>query len=297
MSRMNKNEPKYYDSVSNWQKFLQKFSSKKVTKKLAEEVKKKRESFAFPKVEQKPVRIKLTIRDSILASEANKAAYAANKRIQNWTYCAPIFRAPQKGDYFSNDEGRYSRSCKYTKYSYSPTYMSYVTLANGGRGLVYRYGFKNEEHSRTIYAPKGMIFAKDDLGLVVKRLSDDMDYHPTSDDLKSKKFATLVREKMATNFKTRLIQKQTERRNKFLEQIFQKDLKTTMVTLNDSRKAGNCIEGSLQFAERRLGIPRQEIINGGHLFHVRAEKLVKTGDERAIRAAKVAWQRETTVCI
>lgn len=263
---MNKNEPKYYDSITNWQKFLQRFSSKKITKELAEEVRKKRELLALPQKALKQARIMVLIKDQTLASEANKSAYSANKRIQNWTYCSPVFRAPSKGDYLTNDEGKYSRSCKYTKYSYSPTYMSYVTLANGGRGLVYKYGFKNEEHSRAIYAPKGMIFAKDNLGLVVKRLSDNMDYHPTSDDLKSKKFATLIREKMASNFKTRLIQKQTERRNKFLEQIFQKDLKTTMVTLNDSRKAGNCIEGSLQFAERRLGIPRQEIINGGHLF-------------------------------
>lgn len=294
---MNKNEPKYYESVTKWQSFLQGFSNIQITKKFAETVRKKRELLANPEKPKKKERQIILIFNESLRFDASREATNSNRRISNWTSAKPSASVLPKGYYQVNDEGRYSRSCKYTKYSYTPIYTSYVILAEGGRGLVYKRGFKDELVSKFIRAPKGMVFTKDELGLLVKRLSDNMDYHPTSEDLQSKRFSTLVREKMAANFKKRLIQKQTERQNKFLDKIFQKDLKTTMVTLNDSRKAGNCVEGSLQFAERRLGIPRQEILNGGHLFFVSAEKLVKTNDQKAINAAKIAWQRETTVCI
>ncbi len=294
---MSKNEPKYYDSVSNWQIYLQKFSAKKATKKLAEEVKKKRESLTFPVVVKKPRRQEITILDSELAWLAKSAARSSNGRIKNWTSARPSTCHVVKGDYDTNDEGKYSRSCKYTKYSYSPNYTSYVILAMGGRGLLYRHGFKGEIKSKVVRAPAGMRFDRDENGLVLKRLSDGMDYHPDCNDLTSKKFATTVRAKMANNFKNRLAAKKEERRTKLFEKFYQRDLNNTMVNLYDSSKAGNCIEGSLQFAEKRLNIPRQEILSGGFIFKVPASKLVKTGDERAIRAAKVAWQRETLVMI
>jgi hypothetical protein len=202
-----------------------------------------------------------------------------------------------KGDYLTNNEGRYSRRCSYTKYSYTPLYTSYVEVSNCKKGLIYRRGFKGEIKSRFIHAPAGMRFQKDDYGLVLKRLSDGMDYHPTPKDLQSKKFAAVVRAEMAKNYKARLAQKKAEKQSKILEKLFQSDLPTTMVTLHDSRKAGNCIEGSLQFAERRLNIPREEILKGGFMFKIPAYKLAKTGEQRALAAAKVAWNRETTVCI
>lgn len=294
---MNKNEPKYYDSVSIWQNFLQKFSSKKITKKFAEDVRKKRELLANPPKPQKTTRPKVTIEDSDLALEAKIAARNSNGRIQNWTSAKPSIHQFAKGDYWTNDEGRYSRRCTYTKYSYSPLYTSYIEVSNCGGGLIYRRGFKGEIKSRVIHAPSGMRFKKDDLGLVLKRLSDGMDYHPTAKDLQSKKFATTIRAEMAKNYKARLAQKKAATQSKILEKLFQKDLATTMVTLSDSRKAGNCIEGSLRFAERRLNIPREEIVKGGFLFKIPAYKLIKTGEQRALAAAKVAWNRETMVCI
>lgn len=294
---MNKNEPKHYDSVSKWQEFLQKFSTKKITKVFAESVKVKRQNLANSPKPQKQTRLKIKVVDVDLALDAKFAARNSNGRIQNWTSAKPSIHSFSKGDYLTNNEGRYSRHCSYTKYSYTPLYTSYVEVSNCGKGLVYRRGFKGKIKSRVIYAPSGMKFQKDDLGLVLKRLSDGMDYHPTAKDLQSKQFATVVRAEMAKNYKARLVQKKAEKQSKILEKLFQRDLRTTMVTLHDSRKAGNCVEGSLQFAERRLGISRQEIIKGGHLFKVPAYKLVKTGEARALAAAKAAWNRETTICI
>lgn len=72
------------------------------------------------------------------------------------------------------------------------------------------------------------------------------------------------------------------------------------VTLEDSRRAGNCVEGSLAFAERKLGMSREEIVVAGHLFSVPANRLiaVANGDLPRIEAAiKIAWLRETTVSI
>lgn len=294
---MNKNEPKYYASTSQWQEFLQKFSTKKITRDFAEKVRLNRLNLANPPKLQKQSRLKIEIQDENLALDSKIAARNSNGRIQNWTSAKPSIHQFAKGYYLTNDEGRYSRSCKYTKYSYSPLYTSYVAVSNCGSGLIYRRGFKGEIKSRVIHAPSGMKFKKDSYGLVLKRLSDGMDYHPTAKDLQSKKFAATVRAEMAKNYKARLAQKKAEKHSKFLEKLFQRDLPTTMVTLHDSRKAGNCIEGSLQFAERRLGISRQEIINGGYLFKIPAYKLVKTSEQRALAAAKVAWNRETMVCI
>lgn len=241
--------------------------------------------------------IKLLIKDISLSKIACNEASIKNRRIQNWTSAMATKAAPDKGSFITNNLGKYSRSCSYIKWSYSPMYMSFVEISDCGKKLDYSYGFKNEETFKTVLAPKGTIFQSDLFGLVVKRLSDGMDYHPSAEDLKSKRFISIVREKMADNYNARLLQKREVKKNKLLDKLFLKDLNNTMVTLNDSRKAGNCVEGSLSFAEKYLKIPRQDILNGGHLFKVRASKLVKTGDNRAINAARIAWQRETTICI
>ena len=238
----------------------------------------------------------ITINDYELGKTASDFASNNNRRIQNWVSSVPCSFITSKGDYYINNLGRYSRSCKYIKYSYSPKYTSYVEILDEGRKLIYYRGFKNEIKTKVIHSPKGMLFQKDSYGLLIRRLSDNMDYHPTKDDLQSKKFVSIIREKMASNYKARLYQKQLKKQQKKTEKIFNKDLKNTMVTLFDSRKAGNCVEGSLSFAEKRLGVSRKEILDGGFLFKIPAIKLVKTGEQKALNAAKVAWTRETTIC-
>jgi hypothetical protein len=69
-------------------------------------------------------------------------------------------------------------------------------------------------------------------------------------------------------------------------------------TINRTLAAGNCVEGSLVYAERRLHIPREEIIRGGYLFSVPALRLLATnGHDGVQRAVRAAWLRETTVSI
>jgi len=299
-------KPSAQANKPEWVKYLSQFMPRKEADKIALDVRNKL-ILKGAKVESNSAKTPLQIlkakypkfskRNDDLRRQSSEAAWSANKRIKNWITAKPKCNKTTLGTYDEIDAGHYKGSFKsYKIWNYQPVYTSYYRIGPNGKKLIYVYGFSNPI-KKIISAPKGMAFQRDDNGLMLKRLSDSMDYHPSTEELLVKNFATLVRSKMATNFKTRLIQKQSERRNKFLDKVFQKDLKNTMVTLNDSRKAGNCVEGSLAFAERRLGISRQEILNGGHLFHVCAEKLVRTGDERAIRAAKVAWARETAVCI
>jgi hypothetical protein len=85
-----------------------------------------------------------------------------------------------------------------------------------------------------------------------------------------------------------------------VEKIFLRDLPTTRVTLSDSRRAGNCVEGTLRFAETKLGIDRAAAISGGHLLTVPASLVMAKANgqsEHARRACYAAWLRETTVSI
>jgi hypothetical protein len=85
-----------------------------------------------------------------------------------------------------------------------------------------------------------------------------------------------------------------------LAEVYQRGIATTRVTLLDSRLAGNCVEGSLAFAERKLGLSREDVIAAGYLLAVPASRLlaVANGDRTAVdRAIRMAWMRETTVSI
>jgi len=152
--------------------------------------------------------------------------------------------------------------------------------------------------------PAGMRFSTDALGAKLVRVSDGLDYHFTGDHFLHKQFALNARLALAKKYrknveenKQKRIAKKSAAQATILEKLFQRDLKHTYVNLNDSRAVGNCVEGSLRFAETRLKIGRDEILRGGHLCVVNAKRLVDTKDERAIRAARRAWARETLVTI
>lgn len=150
--------------------------------------------------------------------------------------------------------------------------------------------------------PSGFSFALERISgttrflAVLLRKSDGMDYHPTDGEIITGNFASMIRN-LESNHEARMAEREGEDRRRREYEFFISDAKTTRVTLFDSRRAGNCIEGALAFAESRLGIGRSEILNGGHLFSVSAERLLATNNERARAAAFVAWKRETTISI
>jgi len=150
---------------------------------------------------------------------------------------------------------------------------------------------------RRIIAPKGTRFGRDQDGIFVRRLSDGMDYHPSPREWLDKAFATVVRTAMAANWRARASARKAEALAKCYADIRAREIGSTRVTLADSRRAGNCVEGSLAYAVRKLGCDRQEIIDGGYLFSVPASRVLAGGEPRAVAAVHAAWLRETAVCI
>lgn len=183
-------------------------------------------------------------------------------------------------------------------------YQSAIGITQSGRSAIVIIECKVV---RRILAPSGMRFDLDANGILLRRVSDGMDYHPTSQDWHSPKFSTRCRAAMAANYKRRMDTKRAEKKAAKdkaeaarMDRLFMRDLPTVRVTLADSRAAGNCVEGSLAFAERKLHIPREEILAGGHLFSVPATRLLSAvnGDKPRVEAAvRRAWMRETAVSI
>lgn len=196
-------------------------------------------------------------------------------------------------------KGEWAKWAKWTNHAWIE---SWATVSDG---MVTLHHALRATITRT--APAGMHFAVDDNGVYLVRLSDGMDYHPTAQDWTAKDFATRVRRAMAENYKRRQAAKNAEKiaaKNSKeaarLEKIYRRDLATTCVTLSDSRRAGNCVEGTLRFAELKLKVSREEVLSAAHLFTVPATKLlaVANGDMQRVEAAvKIAWSRETLVSI
>lgn len=241
--------------------------------------------------------------DNKASFDSKQKAHKNNPRKKN-LFCG---EARISGPNFQEREESFTYRGSYKGYKGSNIYADYqscICLSKSGKLAVIVTG---NIIMRRILAPKGMKFGKDDNGIKLIRISDKMDYHPTYQDLRAKNFATIVREKMAQNYKLRLATRQAEKvqaKNKKeserIEKIFKKNLHNTMVTLEDSRKCGNCCEGSLAFCERKLKISREDIINGGYLFTLPAPKILASanGDTaRAMAAVRQAWQRETTISI
>lgn len=233
--------------------------------------------------------------DESLAEQAEETARNAHPHRRNWRSARPATVRLKQAPFgvITHDEGRYSSRCTYTKYEYTPTYQSSVRVWRSGQTAEV---WQLNKMARRILAPAGLRFAADNLGAHVVA-ADGTDYHPTAAEWQSPKFAAVVRAALAAKRqqlrKAAAIVRETAR----AERLIERQMASCRVTLADSRRAGNCVEGSLAFAERRMGMSRAEIVAGGHLVHVSGAALLATGDARARKAVQVAWLRETTVCI
>lgn len=239
---------------------------------------------------------KIIIENYLLAAIARDAGYHKHPRKKNWSGTKPVDKLVNSGDILEINGGMYKarNGHRFTAWSYKPVYSSWIERR--GDKLVYFHGL-NRLESKTIKMPAGMRLEEDGLGVFFVRESDGMDYHFTGQDFLRKDFVSWIRQEMANKYKRKVENNRNARRDAKWNKFFQRDLGNTMVNIWDSRRAGNCLEGSLSFAERRLKLDRREIMKGGFLVHVSAKRLVNTGDPRAIKAARAAWERETTVCI
>ena len=229
--------------------------------------------------------------DAEAAEAANLVVRGANRRLKNWERSRPtrhsrMHQQFEKGRY----KGVWSRK---TVYSYTPLYHSALHLYRSGKTVEIHAAGKMV---RRILAPAGLRFGADAEGVMVAA-KDGTDYHPTATEWRSPKFAGYILGVLALKRKAIKAQKRTQRESRRMTQIRERGMATCRVTLEDSRRAGNCVEGSLRFAEARLGVSREQIVAGDHLVHVSGDRLLSTGDERARRAVEIAWARETTISI
>ena len=141
--------------------------------------------------------------------------------------------------------------------------------------------------------PKGFWFTREHGAVVIHHKRGD--YHPeTLWALFSMAPETLV-EHVMLNIEKQERERARQEQEKRNMALFMADLKNTRVTMQDSRRAGNCAEGSRLFAAR-LGYSLEHV-NGLNSPGIQASVLVRSGDERAKRAAFVAWERETQISI
>lgn len=167
---------------------------------------------------------------------------------------------------------------------------------------------------RRLRAPAGMIFDLDDNGILLRRLSDGMDFHPDKTTLMAKNWIGLTRAAMAKNYSARQAQKRAEKQAENDKAAAAKrqaqylaDSATTRVSIVDARRAGNCLEGCVAFAVRKLRVSREQLhVDGNrlgpaaHLVTFRADFLrsVANGDGPRVEAAiRAAYERETAISI
>lgn len=238
--------------------------------------------------------IGVTVQDSDLRAESESQSEVEFPRAKNFDSGVASLYGPSFSTDVTTDRTTYGGSFKGWEHtSRTPRYQSGLWVS--ARGVVVILGQKCKITHRH-YAPAGLKFAKDGEGVKILA-KDGTDYHPTLHEWRSSRFAGMIREKLTakrTAVRAAAALKRTQAR---VEAVFQRDLSTTRVNLDDSRRAGNCIEGSLAFAERRLSMTRSEILDGGWLVSVSGSRLAKTGDARALAAVRSAWARETTVSI
>lgn len=233
-------------------------------------------------------------------SDAAKAIGECGQKSNYFTGSPKIFGDPyQKRWELIHYKGRFKGRTGHTLYQ---DYQSCVGRSRSGRSAIV---IQRCKLVRRLIAPSGMRFTHDSNGLFLQRQSDKMDFHVNESILLAKDFATQIRRGMAKNYAARMAQRKAAKiaakdqaESARVEKIKAREIATVRVTLEDSRRAGNCVEGSLAYCELKLSIPRQEIIDNGYLFSVPAGRLLKVnGEPGVVRAVNCAWLRETTVAI
>jgi hypothetical protein len=190
-----------------------------------------------------------------------------------------------RGYYFTTPSGK-------TEVRY-PNAYGYPTLYHGST-LAVEVGDKwlAKIQSRLENPPKGMKWKRDKDGIFLERQTDGMDFHVSHEDIARKDFVTYVRNQMAANYKNRL---QAQR----LEKQFSDKVSSTLVTFTDARQAGNCVEGILGWAKRKLGMDKESFLAAPWLTQIPAKLLLKLDSENQLLKNSInqAWLRENMVSI
>ncbi len=230
-----------------------------------------------------------------LKNRVREIVREVNGRISNWR--EPVAHTDDDcvGKYLTHDLGRYSRRCRYTHYEYSPICPSYGIISENGNSV----SGKIVAEDFTLTAPKGYIFATDSLGIKLQsKTNPKKDFHFNSDHVTFGGISFILKE-LRSNWDKHRTAYRAAVQQKYFDKIFQREIGSTLVNLGDSRRAGNCIEGTLAWVEKKLGIERKTVLENDYLFSVPAKRLLPLAQEdyRVNNAIKSAWNRETMVMI
>lgn len=236
------------------------------------------------------------LHDEQASSESYAIARKNNPRKKNLYTGSPTMGGPayQERVETINYKGKFK---SYHGSEIYADYQSCVAITDSGRTAIIVIA---QIFRRRVIAPAGTKFAVDANGILVRRLSDGLDFHPTAEMWYAKNFAAQVRTALSAAYTARVAARKLAREQARHAAIKSREIGNVRVTLEDSRRAGNCVEGSLAFAARKLGVTRQEILDGSFLFSAPASRLlaVANGDLPKVEAAiNLAWTRETTISI
>ena len=215
------------------------------------------------------------------AAQAARKAREQYPRRRNWN--APEASYNQIG-IKTTHHGRYSHRCRFERLSYVPVMRS-CGMVTAGRALL----LIGNDLIR-LRAPRGWRFGRDDNGLYLTRLRETREafrYHPTSDEWVSGLAA--IRSAAIDHEQTqrRVAREVREQQRQDREDAAILATLPVYVCLRDSRRAGNCVAGTLAWARRHELDPRQ---------HVPAEivRRLAARNPQALRAVASAERRTLT---
>jgi len=163
-------------------------------------------------------------------------------------------------------------------------YKSYIERVNWKKCIYHREG----SSPRSLRCPNKCFFGADHYGLYVMDRRTGVEYHPSAGEMLDVKFTEIMRNKLDVAIERRLIKiVMLEKRSQLITNC--------CVTLQDSRRAGNCTVGSLSFA--RNNGAEFDSISAPWMISLPGRIVNRSTDPRAIRALDCAIQRETLVCI
>ena len=178
------NKPTHLSKLSEWQAWLKQFMPTKKAKEIASSVRNKlaiKHANEFNLKNTKPENgltilkqkyPKFSKNNTQLARIATTAAQNSNRRLSNWTSPKSSSLIKKKGDYDALNMGRYKGKFNRIIWNYEPQYTSYYRISSNKKSIIYVWGFLGEMNKKIVHAPKGMLFERDDKGMLLKRLSD-----------------------------------------------------------------------------------------------------------------------------
>lgn len=209
--------------------------------------------------------------------------YKKNGRIKNWGSIKISSKRESHSTIYSENTGRYSSRCTYTKYTHHPVFYSYAK--SFGQKLAYYFGRK----LYIIKAPRGWLWGKDENGIKIYKRSDTKcDYHPTQTDLVHEKAGAVCAAVARSNRAFRIKQDKELYQFRKAAKDQEKVLKKVGVyaCLNDSLNSGNCLIGTKSFMIRNKLSGHVNIARLSSFTDSRIGRVIEYAKKRTLRELK-----------